>query len=71
MIVDDIPMRYGGEHTHEIWNSSYRDKRSIYDFVEAFTEHAQTQDAETQIYMEEDAGHLTSWINKNKEVLLN
>jgi len=70
-IVDDIPQKYGGIHTHEIWNSSYRNKRSIYDFVEAFTEHAQTCDPQTQIEIEEDAGHLTSWIAKHKEKLLN
>tara|TARA_R100000687_G_scaffold69988_1_gene59509 strand:+ start:390 stop:1493 length:1104 start_codon:yes stop_codon:yes gene_type:complete len=70
-IVDHIPMRYGGEHTHRIWNSSFREKRSMYDFVEAFTEHAQTCDPQTQIEIEEDAGHLTSWIAKHKEKLLN
>jgi len=70
-VVDGIPMRYGGEHTHKIWNSPFRDKRSMYDFVETFTEHAQTCNAQTQVEIEEDAGYLTSWINKNKEVLLN
>ena len=51
--------------------SDYEGRRQFIGASEAFTEHAQTQDAETQIYMEEDAGHLTSWISKNKEVLLN
>ena len=70
-IVDGIPMKYGGVHTKAVWDSGYREKRSIYDFVEAFTEHAQTCNAQTQEEIEEDAGTLTSWIAKNKEVLLN
>ena len=43
----------------------------MYDFVEAFTEHAQTCDAQTQVEIEEGAGKLTAWIAKRKEVLLN
>jgi len=70
-IVDNIPMKYGGEHTLAVWKSQYREKRSMYDFVEAFTEYAQTCDPQTQINIEEDAGHLTSWLAKHKEQLLN
>ena len=70
-IVDRIPATYGGVHSNRVWNSSFREMRSMYDFVEAFTEHAQTCNAQTQVEIEEDAGKLTSWIAKNKEVLLN
>ena len=74
-IVDNIPCLpphgYGGVHSNSVWDSSYREIRSMYDFVEAFTEHAQTCDAQTQVEIEEGAGKLTSWIAKRKEVLLN
>ena len=43
----------------------------MYHFIGAFTEFAQTQNADTQYQIEEEAGALTSWIHKNKAVLLN
>ena len=71
-VVQNVPMQYGGSHTHNIWNSHYRNsKRSMYHYVGAFTEYAQTQSPDVQYQIEEEAGNLTSWIHKNKEVLLN
>ena len=74
-IVNNIPREspygYGGEHTQRVWESSYRDQKSMFHFVGAFTEHAQTCDPETQIDIEEKAGVLTNWIAKHKEKLLN
>ena len=71
-VVQHSPIKYGGVHTHKIWDSTYRKgKRSMYHFVGAFTEYAQTQSPEVQYQIEEEAGDLTSWIHKNKEVLLN
>jgi len=70
-VVQHSPIKYGGVHTHNIWDSSYRKgKRSMYHFIGAFTEFAQTQNADTQYQIEEEAGALTSWIHKNKAVLL-
>jgi len=65
-ILDEVPQTYGGIHTDAVWNSVYRDKNSMYDYVESFTEYAQTCDAQTQEEIEEDAGKLTSWISNNK-----
>ena len=71
-VVQHSPIKYGGVHTHNIWESGYRQgKRSMYHFVGAFTEYAQTQNADIQYQIEEEAGDLTSWIHKNKVVLLN
>ena len=71
-VVQHSPIKYGGVHTHNIWESGYRKgKRSMYHFVGAFTEYAQTQNADIQYQIEEEAGDLTSWIHKNKVVLLN
>ena len=68
-VLDDIPTTYGGPHTLELWNSGYRDKHSMYDYVEAFTEHAQKRDEETQLEIEAGAGILTAWVNDHKEEL--
>ena len=71
-VIQHSPIKYGGVHTHNIWDSQYRNgKRSMYHFVGAFTEFAQTQSPEVQYQIEEEAGDLTSWIHKNKAVLLN
>lgn len=71
-VIEHAPIKYGGVHTHNIWDSKYRkDNRSMYHFVGAFTEYAQTQTPEVQYKIEEEAGDLTTWIHKNKEVLLN
>jgi hypothetical protein len=71
-VVQNVPMQYGGSHTHNIWNSKdRRGKRSMYHYVGAFTEYAQKQSPDVQYQIEEEAGNLTSWIHKNKEVLLN
>ena len=71
-IVQHSPIKYGGVHTNKIFESSYRKgKRSMYHFVGAFTEFAQTQSPDVQYQIEEEAGDLTSWIHKNKAVILN
>jgi hypothetical protein len=68
-ILDEVPVKYGGEHTLAVWNSKFRDHNSMYEWVEAFTEHAQTLPAEVQLEVEQGAGELTAWINNHKEQL--
>ena len=68
-ILDEVPTKYGGVHTLAVWNSVYRDQNSMYDWVEAFTEHAQTLPAEVQLEVEQGAGELTAWISNHKEEL--
>ena len=68
-ILDEVPTKYGGVHTLAVWNSVYRDQNSMYDRVEAFTEHAQTLPAEVQLEVEQGAGELTAWISDHKEQL--
>ena len=41
----------------------------MYEWVEAFTEHAQTLPAEVQLEVEQGAGALTAWISDHKEQL--
>ena len=68
-ILDEIPTKYGGVHTLAVWNSTFRDQNSMYEWVEAFTEHAQTLPAEVQLEVEQGAGELTAWISDHKEQL--
>ena len=68
-ILDEVPTKYGGAHTLAVWNSVYRDQNSMYEWVEAFTEHAQTLPAEVQLEVEQGAGALTAWISDHKEDL--
>jgi len=68
-ILDEVPTKYGGAHTLAVWNSVYRDQNSMYEWVEAFTEHAQTLPAEVQLEVEQGAGELTAWISNHKEDL--
>jgi len=68
-ILDEVPTKYGGAHTLAVWNSVYRDQNSMYEWVEAFTEHAQTLPAEVQLEVEQGAGELTAWISDHKEEL--
>ena len=71
-IVQHSPIKYGGVHTQKVFDSKWRHgKQSMYHFVGAFTEFAQTQSPDVQYQIEEEAGDLTSWIHKNKVVLLN
>jgi len=68
-ILDEVPTKYGGVHTLAVWNSTFRDQNSMYEWVEAFTEHAQTLPAEVQLEVEQGAGELTAWISNHKEEL--
>jgi hypothetical protein len=68
-ILNEVPTKYGGVHTLAVWNSTFRDQNSMYEWVEAFTEHAQTLPAEVQLEVEQGAGELTAWISDHKEKL--
>jgi len=68
-ILNEIPTKYGGVHTLAVWNSTFRDQNSMYEWVESFTEHAQTLPAEVQLEVEQGAGALTAWISDHKEDL--
>ena len=68
-ILNEVPTKYGGVHTLAVWNSTFRDQNSMYEWVEAFTEHAQTLPAEVQLEVEQRAGELTAWISDHKEQL--
>lgn len=66
-IIGHIPEIFGGEFSKRVFDSSYRDNASMFDFVNIFTEHAKVQDIQDKIEIEESAGLLADWIAKNKK----
>jgi len=64
--VKRIPYNFGGYHTNKIFNSPYRKgNTSMYHFIGAFTEYAQEQPVREQYRIEEEAGELVNWFDKN------
>ena len=67
--VMKIPQTFGGEHTHKVINSSYRNgNTSLYHFIGAFTEYAQEQNPVEQYRIEKEAGNLVNWIGTHDKV---
>ena len=64
--VKAIPNTFGGVHTKKIFNSIHRKgNTSMYHFIGAFTEYAQQQPVREQYRIEEEAGELVNWFDKN------
>lgn len=68
-ILDNIPNDHGGPISREIWNSSFRERKSYFDWTESFTEAAQSYSIEEQNLIEEEAGVLSSYIYDNATLL--
>ena len=67
-ILQNVPEVYGGAVTKQMWDHKWRDgKNSMFQWLGAFTEYAQTQKPDVQIQIEEDAGNFVNWMHKNKE----
>jgi hypothetical protein len=59
--------KYSLKHSSNVFLSYYRDNQSMFDFVNIFTEYAQTKKPRERVKMEEMTGKLASWIlNKKK-----
>mgnify|MGYP001567401925 FL=1 len=70
--VKQIPYKFGGHHTNKIFNSPYRKgNTSMYHFIGAFTEFAQEQPVREQYRIEEEAGELVNWFDKNSSKFFN
>ena len=70
--VKQIPYKFGGVHTEKIFNSPYRKgNTSMYHFIGAFTEYAQEQPVREQYRIEEEAGELVNWFDKNSSKFFN
>lgn len=70
--VKQIPYKFGGYHTNKIFNSPHRKgNTSMYHFIGAFTEYAQEQPVREQYRIEEEAGELVNWFDKNSSKFFN
>jgi len=66
-ILQKAPEVYGGAVTKQMWNHEWRDgKNSMFQWLGAFTEYAQTQKPDIQSQIEEDAGLFVEWMHKRK-----
>jgi hypothetical protein len=69
-IIAGIPKYFAGEFSSRIFHSRFRDRATIFDFINVFTEYAKTQGSENpekKIEIEEKSGALADWIAKNKK----
>lgn len=66
--IDSIPEKFGGETTLAVWRSSYRPKKVMFDFIETFTENANSSDYEPmqKLEIQEKAGELVDWTLQNR-----
>jgi len=65
-IIDHIPKTFAGKYASRVFNSPHRENATMFDFINIFTEYAQTQPIHRQLEMEERAGVLADLIVKNK-----
>ncbi len=68
--IREYPKRFGGTLTNKVFNSTWRDNQSMFDFVNIFTEFAKTQTPRKRLATEEEAGKLANWIMENKRKFL-
>jgi hypothetical protein len=65
-IIDQIPATFARKYAGRVFNSTYRDNATMFDFINIFTEYAQTQPIHKRLEIEERAGVLADQIVKNK-----
>ncbi len=65
-IIDWIPATFARKYAARVFNSTYRDNATMFDFINIFTEYAQTQPIHKRLEIEERAGVLADQIVKNK-----
>jgi hypothetical protein len=70
-IIGLIPKHFGGELSRKVFASHFRDKASLFDFVNVFTEHAKSKAPAQKLEIEERAGALAKYIADNARKLAN
>ena len=69
-IIDNIPDCFGGEFSLRVFQSSYRNNSTMFDFINVFTEYAKTQSLQERLEIEEKSGALADWSDNNKKKLV-
>ena len=64
-LIGLIPPHFGGADSGKVFDSSFRDKTTVFDFVNVFTEYAKTQRPARKLEIEERAGTLAKHIADN------
>lgn len=64
-IIKRIPGFYGGEDSSQIFNSTWRNNATMFDFLNVFTEHAKSESIKDKLEIEEKTGALADYIHKN------
>jgi len=72
-MVAQYPYVYGGTQSSQVFHSRYRSNQSMFDFINVFTEYAQSPKipAYSRIEIEKKTGVLVKWIIENKKNLKN
>lgn len=65
-IIHRVPATFARKYAGRVFNSPYRENATMFDFINIFTEYAQTQPIHKRLEMEERAGVLADRIVKNK-----
>lgn len=65
-IIERIPDAFGGKHSSGVFKSCWRNKATMFDFINVFTEKAKELNPAQKIEAEEKTGVLADWIAKNK-----
>ncbi len=67
-MIHRIPEIIGREHSLAVFDSQYRDKVSMWDFINLFTEYAKELNTNDRLLVEERAGEFADWISLNKKM---
>ena len=64
-----IPEHFGGAVSHRMFASRFREKASLFDFINVFTEHAKSLKPVQKLDIEENAGTLANYIANHARML--
>lgn len=67
-IIKQIPSLIGGKHSNNVFKSNYRDNKTMFDFINVFTEEAHKHKPEQRLHIEKEAGNLADFVVKNKKL---
>lgn len=60
-----LPARYGGQHANAVFNSPFRSNASLFDFLNVFTEYANTRPPSQRLEIQTKTGALAKYIANN------
>jgi len=64
-VIGLIPKYFGGEFAAKVFETSFRDNATMFDFVNVFTEYAKSRAPAQRLEIEEKAGTLAKYIAEN------